>query len=317
MGLVSRTMKNLPTPFSLSRRLAVPAGLLLACTGALAHITLPPGGATAGTAYEAAFHLGHACEGANATTGVTVRLPVGFVFTDAQPRDGWTLKADARQVVWTAATPAAALPTKEHAEFLVRGKLPRQPGTLWFKVLQTCDRGSADWAQLPAAGSTAKLEFPAPRLDVLVPGVAPVDVRDAWMRPAVPGQSGTGVFMKLAAPSGSRLVGITTPAADTAEVHEMKMDGDIMRMRPIAGGLELPVRKTVELTPGGSHVMLMDLKQPIVRGTTITLTLRFADAQGRQGTREVVVPVGDPPAAGGSGGMAAMADMPGMSDHKH
>ncbi|MES2187915.1 MAG: copper chaperone PCu(A)C [Pseudomonadota bacterium] len=308
-------MKNHPhlrTPFALT----VPAGLLLACTGALAHVTLPPGGATAGAAYEAAFHVGHACQGAEATTGITVRLPAGFVFTGAEPRTGWTLKTGARQVVWTAATPAAALPTKEHAEFLVRGTLPRQPGTLWFKVLQTCDQGSADWAQLPAVEGAAKPEFPAARLDVLAPGVAPVDVRDAWMRPAVPGQSGTGVFMKLAAPSGSRLVGITTSAADTAEVHEMKMDGDIMRMRPIVGGLVLPARKTVELTPGGSHVMLMGLKQPIVRGSTLTLTLRFADAQGRQGTREVQVPVGDPP-AGSSGGMAGMADMPGMSGHKH
>ncbi len=270
------------------------AGLLLAAASVQAHITLPAGGATAGTDYAAAFHVGHACKDTQATTGVTVRLPAGFVFQRAEAREGWTLKAGPREVAWTAATPQAALPTHDQADFVVRGHLPGKPGTLYFKVLQTCDGGSADWAEVPAEGTRA--EFPAARLEVVPAGVAPVDVRDAWMRPAVPGQSGAGVFMRLQAPSGSRLVGISTPAAETVEVHEMKMDGGVMRMRPIAGDLELPARQPVELTPGGRHLMLTDLKQPITRGSSVVLTLRFADAQGRQGTREVTVPVGDAPA---------------------
>jgi len=274
---------------------------LFASTAASAHVTLPPGGATAGTDYDAAFRVGHACKDAQATTGITVQLPEGFRLSEAQARKGWTLASNPREVAWKADSPATALPGAERAEFIVRGKLTDQPGPLYFKVLQTCDKGSADWAQLPGPGAD-KQAFPAARLDVLAPGVAAVDVRDAWVRQTVPGQSGTGAFMKLSAPSGARLVGASTPAAGVAEVHEMKMDGDTMRMREVQGGLALPPRQTVELKPSGYHLMLMDLKQPMAKGATVPMTLRFEDAKGVKSTLELKVPVGAPegaPAAGG------------------
>ena len=130
--------------------------------------------------------------------------------------------------------------------------------------------------------------------------VAPVEVRDGWIRPAVPGQSGTGAFMKLTAPSGSRLIGISTPVAGVAEVHEMKLDGDTMRMRAVKGGLDLPARQTVELKPGGLHVMLMDLKQPILKDTVVPLVLRFEDAKGVQSSQELKLSVGAPASMGTS-----------------
>ena len=280
-------------------RLCMAASLLLGGAGsAPAHVTLPPGGATAGSDYEAAFRVGHACKGAASTTGIAVRLPAGFSFTDAQARKGWKLGVQKggggreAEVRWTAESAQAALPAGERAEFVLRGKLPAAPGVLWFKVLQTCDTGSADWAQVPAGGtSTQGLESPAARLDVLAPGVAAVDVRDAWIRASVPGQSGTAAFMKLRAPEGVRLVGASTPVAGVAEVHEMKMQGDTMRMRAVEGGLELPARQTVELTPGGRHLMLMDLKQPLGKDSTVPLTLRFEDAKGQKSTLELKVPV--------------------------
>lgn len=278
---------------------------LLASTAASAHVTLPPGGATAGSDYEAAFRVGHACKDAQATTGITVQLPDGFRLSEAQARKGWTLASHPREVAWKAESPATALPGSERAEFIVRGKLTDQPGPLYFKVLQTCDKGSADWAQLPGTGAD-KPAFPAARLDVLAPGVAAVDVRDAWVRPTVPGQSGTGAFMKLTAHAGQRLVGVTTPVAAVAEVHEMKMEGDTMRMRAVAG-LDLPAHKTVELKPGGYHLMLMDLKQPIAQDTTVPLTLQFQDAQGAKSTLSLNAPVRSAAPAG-----AAPAHM-----HKH
>ena len=128
--------------------------------------------------------------------------------------------------------------------------------------------------------------------------VAPVDVRDGWIRPAVPGQSGTGAFMTLTAPSGSRLISISTPVAGVAEVHEMMLDGDTMRMRAVKGGLDLPARQTVELKPGGFHVMLMDLKQPILKGTVVPLVLRFEDATGVRSSLELKLPVGAPASTG-------------------
>ncbi|RYY87527.1 MAG: copper chaperone PCu(A)C [Comamonadaceae bacterium] len=143
--------------------------------------------------------------------------------------------------------------------------------------------------------------MPAARLDVLAPGVAAVDVKDGWVRQTVPGQSGTGAFMKLSAPSGARLVGVQTPVAGVAEVHEMKMEGDVMKMRAVSGGLDLPPRQTVELKPSGYHLMLMNLKQPIAKGTTVPMTLRFEDAKGVRTALEIALPVGAPEGAATGG----------------
>ena len=278
---------------SIALKLLAACVLQASVAGAMAHITLPPGGAAAGSDYEAAFRVGHACKDAKATTGVTVRLPKGFALGDVPARPGWKIevqKAGDGEVRWSADGSANALPAKERTEFIVRGKLTATPGPLYFKVLQSCDAGSADWAQLPTGAAGEKLDFPAARLDVLPPGVAAVDVGDAWVRATVPGQSGTGAFMKLNAPSGARLVGVATPAAGVAEVHEMKMEGNTMKMRA-APALELPPRQTVELKPGGYHVMLMDLKKALVVGETVPLTLEFVDPAGRKAVARVDVPV--------------------------
>ena len=289
---------------SIALKFVAACALQASVAGAMAHITLPPGGAAAGSDYEAAFRVGHACKDAKATTGVTVRLPKGFALGDVPARPGWKIevqKVGDGEVRWSADGSANALPAKERTEFIVRGKLTATPGPLYFKVLQSCDAGSADWAQLPTGAAGEKLDFPAARLDVLPPGVAAVDVGDAWVRATVPGQSGTGAFMKLNAPSGARLVGVATPAAGVAEVHEMKMEGNTMKMRA-APALELPPRQTVELKPGGYHVMLMDLKQPLVDGTSLPLVLSFEDAKGAKSSLQLSVPVrtltAAPPAAG-------------------
>ncbi len=118
-----------------------------------------------------------------------------------------------------------------------------------------------------------------------------VEVKDAWVRTSVPGQKATGAFMKITAKDGAKLVGVATPAAGVAEVHEMKMEGDIMRMRAVQGGLDLPAGKTVELKPGGYHVMLMDLKGALPKDSTLPLTLTFKDAKGIESKMELKVPV--------------------------
>src|SRR5262245_49869929 len=108
---------------------------LLAAMIAQAHVTLPPGGAPAGSAYAAAFRVGHACKDATSTTALKVRLPEGFTPFEAVPRAGWTVTQAGSEVSWTASSPQAALPTKEATTFVVNGKLTDKPGTLWFKVL--------------------------------------------------------------------------------------------------------------------------------------------------------------------------------------
>lgn len=118
-----------------------------------------------------------------------------------------------------------------------------------------------------------------------------VEVRDAWVRSTVIGQKGTGAFMTLTAKEGTRLVGVSTPVAGVAEVHEMKLEGEIMKMRALPG-LDLPAGKAVELKPGGYHLMLMDLKQALAKGADVPVTLRFKDAKGVESQLELKLPAG-------------------------
>ncbi len=118
-----------------------------------------------------------------------------------------------------------------------------------------------------------------------------VEVKNPWARATVQGQKATGAFMQITAPAATTLIGVSTPVAGVAEIHEMKMDGDVMRMRPLPKGLELPAGKAVQLKPGGYHLMLMDLKLPLQKDTTIPLTLTLRDSKGVQSTQELRVPV--------------------------
>jgi periplasmic copper chaperone A len=140
-----------------------------------------------------------------------------------------------------------------------------------------------------------------------------VEVKDTWARATVQGQKATGAFMKITAKEGATLVGVSSPVAGVAEVHEMKMDGDVMKMRALDSGLALPAGKAVELKPGGYHVMLMDLKLPLKKDTTIPLTLTFKDAKGVQTTQELKVPVSTMAPASA----AAPTGSPAKGEHKH
>lgn len=118
-----------------------------------------------------------------------------------------------------------------------------------------------------------------------------VEVKDAWVRTSVQGQKATGAFMKITAKENMKLVSVSSPVAGVAEVHEMKMEGDVMKMRAVQGGLDLPAGKTVELSPGGYHVMMMDLKAALPKDSTVPLTLVFRDAKGVESKVELKVPV--------------------------
>jgi periplasmic copper chaperone A len=117
-----------------------------------------------------------------------------------------------------------------------------------------------------------------------------VKVEAAWVRGTAEGQSGTGGFMTLTAKESLRLVGLASPVAGVVEVHEMKMENDVMKMRALPS-LALPAGKAVEFKSGGNHIMLMDLKQALKHGSTVPVTLTFADAQGKQSSLTVQMPV--------------------------
>ena len=86
----------------------------------------------------------------------------------------------------------------------------------------------------------------------------------------------------------------------------MKMDGDVMKMRAVQGGLDLPAGKTVELKPGGYHVMLMDLKAALPKDTTVPMTLVFKDAKGMESKVEIKVPVATAAPGAPAGGSAVV-----------
>ncbi|RCW63111.1 copper chaperone PCu(A)C [Pseudorhodoferax soli] len=119
---------------------------------------------------------------------------------------------------------------------------------------------------------------------------AQVTVQDAWVRATVPQQKGTGAFMQLRSAKDVRLVSASSPSAPIVEVHEMALQDNVMRMRHVPG-LELPAGKTVELKPGGYHVMLMDLPAQVKAGDTVPLTLVFEGKDGQRESVQVQAPV--------------------------
>ena len=135
------------------------------------------------------------------------------------------------------------------------------------------------------------------------PAIAQTTVKDAWVRGTVAQQKATGAFMQITSASGGKLVSVSSPSAGVVEIHEMKMDGSTMQMRALPAGLDLPAGKAVALTPGGYHVMLMDLKAPLKAGDTVALTLVVEAQDGRKETLAIKAPV---KALGG-----------GMAEHKH
>jgi copper(I)-binding protein len=135
-----------------------------------------------------------------------------------------------------------------------------------------------------------------------------IEVTNAWAR-ATPGNAQTGAaYVTLQAPAGDRLTGVSTPAAQKAEIHSMTMDGGVMKMRQV-DGVDLPAGAAVTLRPGGYHIMLMGLTQPLQPGQSFPLTLDFAKS-GRRDVNVTVEKVGAMgPGSQGSGDMGG-ASMP-------
>ena len=113
---------------------------------------------------------------------------------------------------------------------------------------------------------------------VAAPAQAQVKVEKPWVRGAVPGQLATGAFLDITSVKDAALVKAESPVAATVEVHAMEMKNNVMTMREVPK-IDLPAGKQVRLAPGGFHIMLMDLKQPVKNGETvpIRLTIEYPD----------------------------------------
>jgi copper(I)-binding protein len=137
-----------------------------------------------------------------------------------------------------------------------------------------------------------------------------------WVRPTPPGAPTAAGYLTVTnnGAAEDHLIGGSSPDAASVEVHEMTMDGNVMRMRPVAGGVPIAAGKTVTLAPGGYHMMLIGPTQQFKLGGMVPVTLEFA----RAGKVDVMFPVRQAPDAtmGNMGSMPGMSGMPGMAPAK-
>ena len=129
---------------------------------------------------------------------------------------------------------------------------------------------------------------------------AEVKVTSAWIRPTVPGQSVAGAYLNIESSTAASLVGAQSPAAKSVEVHEMSMVDNVMKMRGVKR-LELPAGKTVELKPGGYHLMLIDITRPLTAGSEVPITLTVEEKGGKKVKTDIKARVGEPPAGAAHG----------------
>ncbi len=132
---------------------------------------------------------------------------------------------------------------------------------------------------------------------------ADVTVKDAWVRGTTPAQKATGAFLQITSSDAAALLSASSPLAGVVEIHTMRMEDGVMKMRPIAK-LDLPAGKGVTLAPGGNHIMLMDLKQQMKKGDVVPITLKVEGKDKAVQTLEIKAEVRD---------LAAPATM----DHGH
>lgn len=116
---------------------------------------------------------------------------------------------------------------------------------------------------------------------------------DAFCRPTPNGRQMTGCYLTLRTTGDDRLVSISTPIAGRVEIHESRIESGMMMMAELTAGLPLPANQPVELKPGGNHVMLLGVSEPLTAGQTVPLTLRFEVANPIEVVAEVRQPAAE------------------------
>jgi uncharacterized protein YcnI len=288
----------------------------------LAHATLEVRDAVVGAPYKATIKIGHGCDGA-ATTRLQVKIPAGVIGVKPMPKPGWsiaTVKSDygrsynfyhgakitagVTEITWSDGT----LADEYHDEFVFSAFIADSvsPGsTIYFPVVQTCEKGEHRWVEIPAAGQDAHaLKSPAPALKIIAAKAAPplplktyslqdLVIETPWTRATPSGSKVAGGYLHITnrGSASDRVIGGTLAPAGRVEIHEMAMTDGILKMRQLAQGLEIKPGETVELKPGGYHMMFMDLTAGLTEGQRIRGTLVFE----KSGTAEIeyaVAPIG-------------------------
>lgn len=274
----------------------------LMASSAEAHVTLEKTEAQAGTFYKAVLRVGHGC-GSSPTTALKVTIPEGLIAVKPMPKPGWTVEAasgpyaraypfhgkEVKDGVTTLTWSGGSLPDAYYDEFVFVAYLAPEAGAraVPLPVVQTCAEGEQRWTEVAAPG--AKAAAPAPVLTIAAgPGsgaagavkAGGILVAAPWSRATPGGAKVAGGFLRLTNTGATpdRLVGGTFARAGGVELHEMAVRDGVMTMRPLADGLAIAPGQSVELAPGGYHLMFTDLKAPLKEGESVSGTLVFETA---------------------------------------
>ncbi len=255
----------MPINFRSPQRLLAGAGLaasafIISQSAAFAHVTLATGEARTGTYYKAVFQVPHGCDG-TATQTIRIQIPEGVIGVKPMPKAGWTLSITRGTYAKSYQSHGKAV-TEGPKEIASDGQNPhslKSPAPTLRIVADTAtvaqaqmDHSKMDHSQMGAA-PTGNDTFKVGDLVVVSP----------WTRATPGGAKIAGGYLKITnnGKSPDRLVGAATASADRVEIHEMSMTDGVMKMRQLADGLTIKPGETVELKPGGFHMMFMDIKR--------------------------------------------------------
>ncbi|MEO9874370.1 MAG: DUF1775 domain-containing protein [Anderseniella sp.] len=285
---------------------------LIAATGAQAHATFETPQAKIDSYYKAVLKVPHGCDG-QPTLNVSVTVPEGLIAVKPMPKAGWTLDTSdgdyaknyslhgkavtsgVKEITWT-----GSLESDHYDEFVFQARvtdalMPGKP--LHVPVVQKCADGSVAWTEVPADGQDPhELKRPAPGIMILAASSGHGTGHAAMKQPSytvgdlvitnvragatVPKAPVAGGYMMITnnGSTSDFLVGGQAAFSGDVQIHEMKMQGDVMKMRELADGLEIPAGGEVMLQPGGYHVMFMKLTEPLKEGESRRATLKFKNA---------------------------------------
>ncbi|XYD07531.1 DUF1775 domain-containing protein [Methylobacterium sp. NMS12] len=304
-------------------------GLGLLASAAQAHAVLERKQAAPGAPYRGVVQIMHGCNG-KPTTRVSVTIPEGLVGAKPMPKPGWTLATARGPYAKTYAThhgtasegvtaitwSGGSLPDDQVDEFTFLAQVAGtfEPGaTVYVPVQQDCAEGSYSWSEIPKAGQDAHdLKAAAPSFRIVQVAQAAqaaaaattvkagdLTIETPWLRATPNGAKVAGGYVRITNTGSApdTLTGATVPFAKSSDIHSMSMEGGVMKMAPVTGGLTIKPGETVELKPGGYHLMFEDLTGAPKAGETVTGTLTFQRA-GAVPVTFTVAPIG----AGAPGG---------------
>jgi uncharacterized protein YcnI/copper(I)-binding protein len=278
-----------------------------------AHAVLDIKEASVNTYQRIAVRIGHGCDG-QATQKVSVTIPEGIISVKPMPKAGWqletvegdysgkysnhgkTITSGVKKLIWS----EGELQNGHFDEFVFQARLTDSLPAgekVFIPIEQNCADGNLSWSEIPAKGQDPHdLKRPAPGLMIHAAAASHGDHHDTKMMDTVkigdleimsamiratPPKAPVSAGYMVIRNKGSemdRLIGGAASFAGKVEIHEMKMDGDVMKMREVAGGLEIPAGGEVTLKAGGLHVMFMKLGEQMKDGETRTITLEFEKA---------------------------------------